>query len=105
MSNYTKGPWRVHPRSPTLVIRDFTAIGCDDGDLIAATFADPNSGFFPPEMEGLANTRLMAAAPDLLEACQEYDAWADKVLCKDDDLRAIHEKMRAAIAKALGEKS
>ena len=50
-----------------------------------------------------ANAALMAAAPDLLEACQEYDAWADKVVCKDADLRVIREKIRAAIAKALGE--
>ena len=53
----------------------------------------------------LANGRLIAAAPDLLEACQEYAAWADKVFCKDAELRAIREKIRGAIAKATGEQS
>lgn len=53
--------------------------------------------------DGRANASLIAAAPDLLEALQAYDAWADKVLCTDDELKRIREQMRAAIAKATGE--
>ena len=47
-----------------------------------------------------ANARLIAAAPELLEALQAYDAWSAKVLPNDEDLRALREKIRAAIAKA-----
>ena len=49
-----------------------------------------------------ANARLIAAAPDLLEALQAYDAWADKTPPADKELKALREQMRAAIAKATG---
>ena len=48
------------------------------------------------------DARLIAAAPDLLDSLQSYLAWADKTICLDADLRAIREKVRAAIAKATG---
>lgn len=48
------------------------------------------------------DARLIAAAPDLLDALQSYLAWADKTICLDADLRAIRENARAAIAKATG---
>jgi hypothetical protein len=55
--------------------------------------------------ELMANARLIAAAPDLLEALQDlFDADMEHVLMgdgKDDQIEAI-AKARAAIAKATG---
>lgn len=54
--------------------------------------------------EGKANARLVAAAPDLLEAAKEIAAWAEQAnpagyggLGKD-----LHRKVLAAISKATG---
>jgi hypothetical protein len=48
----------------------------------------------------LANARLIAAAPDLLAACEAYAAWAATVTEGAPDLRPLREQIRAAIAKA-----
>jgi hypothetical protein len=50
-----------------------------------------------------ANARLIAAAPDLLEACMDLIAWEERA--EDRECRvAIGEAIRAAIARATGEK-
>ena len=83
MSTHTPGPWHV-------------ANGCQirsAKDQIAKAWMMRNG-------EGLANARLIAAAPELLEALEEIvsaadgDGWSQL----DADLR----KARAAIAKAKG---
>ena len=84
MSKHTPGPW----------FSEYEAVFGPSGDDRICRIDD-----CCPVEDGY----LIAAAPDLLEACQEYVAWADKVVCKDADLRVIREKIRAAIAKALGE--
>lgn len=54
-----------------------------------------------------ANARLMAAAPELLEACQELKQLLDMVLCVTGwlppDANGPAAKALAAIAKATGE--
>lgn len=71
MSNkHTPGPWRVSDQCATIIKRDFRMIGSNEGELIANTAGHPNSGFFPSDEEAIANARLIAAAPDLLEALQ-----------------------------------
>lgn len=83
MSTHTPGPWHV-------------ANGCQirsAKDQIAKAWMMRNG-------EGLANARLIAAAPEMLEALEEIvsaadgDGWSQL----DADLR----KARAAIAKAKG---
>ncbi len=56
MSNHTKGPWRVS-ESGNDVEQDSEA-----GFGICAMYADESSS---------ANARLIAAAPELLEACKD----------------------------------
>ena len=46
--------------------------------------------------------RLIAAAPELLEALEAYDAWTDKTFCTEPELKAIRNQIRAAINKATG---
>jgi hypothetical protein len=45
---------------------------------------------------------MKAQRDELLAALKDYDAWADKTICKDPELKAIRDQMRAAIAKAEG---
>ena len=91
MSAYTKGPWEVDRRASTRVT--------DGADTTIAS-----AGMASRTMEDAqANARLIASAPDLLEALKrasgligggslvQYSAWAD--LCRAID---------AAIDKAEG---
>jgi hypothetical protein len=64
----------------------------------------------PPRDEAIANMRLIAAAPDLLEVareCLELAKLAESLCgCRGDDdyVWGIQEKLNAAIAKAEGRK-
>ena len=91
---HTPGPWfitgsmtkYVEARIPGRMIQEVAACG--------PTAADDGYG-----EQQMANARLIAAAPELLEALES-------VLenCLDSDgLAAAYEKARAAIAKAKGE--
>jgi hypothetical protein len=50
--------------------------------------------------EGEANARLIAAAPDLLAACEEFEAYHQHGSL--DQFPALCSQIRAAIAKAKG---
>lgn len=64
----------------------------------------------PHSAKGHANARLIAAAPDLLEAAAELEGWISRVLVHTytnrkpmpENLEVALEKIRAAIAKATG---
>lgn len=101
-TKHTPGPWSaIQPRPELLVI--CTEV---DGDGIAEVDELWNRD------EWLANARLIAAAPELLEALVALDTLIDfEESAKDgehswfDDASAINaamEKARAAIAKATG---
>ena len=86
MSDFTPGPWRV------FVIGGMVAIDGANGEEV--------TGFVSPE-----DGRLIAAAPDLLEALQDVDAlWMHHSIAHGDGkISPLHEKVIAAIAKATGE--
>lgn len=96
---HTPGPWRVEINTeedadwarkwPTIVADEYEVVGTE--------------GLYGDIETDIANARLIAAAPDLLEALKAYDQWADKTICTDQELKKIREQMRAAIAKATGE--
>ena len=95
MSKHTPGPWV------------FSAIDSTEGFLVVekarpqslvATVCKRNGcGWACPHEEPWANARLIAAAPDLLEALREM---LDAQVCGDC---ALCDKARAAIAKAEGQ--
>ena len=92
MSKHTPGPWRYKPHR---VDCNYMLITCSD---------DPQEGDNLRGYCGEANARLIAAAPELLEALQVIV----KSLSDQDDEGLIEhaEPMiaaRAAIAKATGE--
>lgn len=99
MSNakHTTGPWKVEKE---LTARSWQwLIAMDAGERgrgigIAETLPTRGGG------AELANALLIAAAPELLEACEAFIA-AEGVL----NIVAAHSMARAAIAKATGSES
>jgi hypothetical protein len=80
LEGVTPGPWEA-----TLGASGMTAVEADNGTIVASYVSE-------------ADARLIASAPDLLEALIEVVAIADR---KTD----AFDRARAAIAKATGEAS
>jgi flavin-dependent dehydrogenase len=99
MSDHTPGPWepfdesdkypRVYSRAPELV-----------GDVVclAPTMLDESMSYWK------ANARLIAAAPDLLDAAEDVASDSDRTYDDRNVLvQKIHfDKLLAAIARAKG---
>lgn len=66
----TPGPWGLSSQSPTIIKQCMRHIGlsADAGVLIGSACGHTSSGFYPSDEEAIANARLIAAAPDLLDA-------------------------------------
>lgn len=95
MSNtkHTPGPWDVFEYENGM-LEGCSIIGHDGGKQL--TFmATPNDG---EDSEVLANMRLAAASPDLLEALRVYLMAGHKEARRDASVQA-----KAAILKATGE--
>lgn len=109
MSKHTPGPWRVGSNSvggPTITTADKRSTIAD-----IRTCGGVHCGG-PQHPETTANARLIAAAPDLLEALREMVA-GDTEAIEDaerigipfpDEMLATYNKACAAIAKATGER-
>lgn len=101
---YTPGPWVVDPA----VRQGFTVYAPKEGFIVGTQDEEGRYG----AIESEANARLIAAAPDLLEAlCDMLEVhgvrWEH--VRGDSSIPAswveLSDKARAAIAKAAGEKS
>lgn len=107
MSGYTKGPWEYidasesarHKFAPTCIIRG-------SGREVAKFSWRESSPYFPSEEESKSNAKLIAAAPELLEALQEMVAIVKKNTYPQPDKPSSTwgrmEAAEAVIAKALG---
>lgn len=92
MSKHTPGPWNVDYSGPARIaivgagdrILAFCNLQCEDGDMDEA------------------NARLIAAAPDMLEALEEFDQWATTFPALSKAAGFAILKARAAIAKVKG---
>lgn len=97
MSGHTSGPWQVMPEE---VHRDYVrirAVVCGCRYKIANVLTPVYPGSLDTEaVETRANARLVAAAPDLLEAC-ELAARHHQGMRSE-----VGSTLRAAIAKAKG---
>lgn len=83
--SHTKGPWRT-------------------GDMFNTVFGPPNGNPSPEVVATInkgrrANARLIAAAPEMLEALLDYEELLVNSFEGDPDI----EKVRALIARAKGE--
>ena len=93
---HTPGPWAIYVNAPSdIVIRKMSK----DGYELCA-IARVSSGY--------ANARLIATAPELLEALEkcrkELSAWM-RCYCEDAATQEAISQASAAIAKATGEKA
>ena len=103
MSAHTPGPWRYLPENGSPTTGQHMIAGGKPGYL--AEVRDCGSGDIK------ANARLIAAAPDLLEALLDALPYVEDVLDNPEQLACFkpgtvqrHVKaIRAAIAKATGE--
>ena len=101
---HTPGPWHTDKASPFTVKRTDTFLFQD---------AIAHVNHRPPVGGGIANARLIAAAPDLLEALQAIVATLDQPVQHTDtpgsaailrtDSRIARETAKRAIAKVTGE--
>jgi hypothetical protein len=100
MSKHTPGPWHTGDINEHGAITIYS----DESNYVASAYLARWSSAWTPEetlhspdnVEAVANAHLIAAAPDLLAACEAYIEWRA-------DMEVIQERMRAAIAKARGE--
>ena len=92
-THFTPGPWKRHDRA------ELTIIGA--GCCVATCGGYSDNQRDPDELHGeqLANARLIAAAPDLLEALERLMVECD--LVSEDAVKA-YANARAVIAKATG---
>lgn len=89
--SHTPGPWNCQPISDRV-------LNHHGGFVIQAQGGKQRFIYPVPEAEIEANARLIAAAPELLEACLEARGWF-----KNDGAAAkVRAKLDASIAKAEG---
>lgn len=92
-TKWTPGPWKA-PEG------DFPDVYGPDDRLLAVVYAPGN--YEHNSQEGHANARLIAAAPDLLDALQEAMRWIGRLTDWEGAGDPDADSWRAAIAKAKG---
>ena len=92
---FTPGPWEAN--------RWRVCAGCGEGERISV-ICDTAHNMKTRTVENEANARLIAAAPDLLEAIDELTVVVGLTPVKSEELRdtlqKAYDKARAAIKKA-----
>jgi hypothetical protein len=104
MTQHTPGPWKV---SGSLITTNLRPLA-----LVLSTYTPPKKGRTPRDYDAFApeantadaNARLIAAAPELLEALQGLltNAPAPKGISNDYSYILYREAAKTAIAKATG---
>ena len=100
-TQHTIGPFSVYENAPgnkhRFLIHDSA------GQTVAATTGDPDHA--PDYYRALANARLIAAAPDLLDTLQRFVTACDAYLPEPTHQAfcGLFASARAAIAKATGD--
>ena len=99
MSGHTKGPWEVARTDAGIIVRTESVKKTRAGASRYAAIGGFDRSDPEQLAEALANARLIAAAPELLEAltdCVEHMHWTQP------QGEAALKKAKAAIAKATG---
>ena len=95
MSAHTSGPWHVYHSIYGPVV------DCADNYPVAKLHWGHVGREDMPDNETLANARLIAAAPELLQVARDY-----VLLCQLHDLEgAVLDAAKAAIARAEGKEN
>ena len=96
MSKHTPGPWEIQRDSGLHI---YITQPSDTPNRVPGYYAEIRR--FTTDSEQVeANARLIAAAPDLLEACEQLLKLVDLLSPVEGD---THRKAQRAIAKARGE--
>ena len=109
MRKHTPGPWKLEPYDSCLAGDDFQWGGIWAGPVMldGINYGQPAYATIKPEtLERMeADARLIAAAPDLLEALEDLILLAQAVMHENGGYMVDDElsDARAAIAKAKGE--
>ena len=105
MRKHTPGPWKLEPYDPCLAGEDFQWGGIWAGPVMLDGInygQPPNTPIKPDALKRMeADARLIAAAPDLLDALLMVLDDPDAL----DGRPRTYEHVRSAIAKAIGEKA
>ena len=100
-TKHTPGPWVVDPDSPTDISpADDLRLG-----IASICHADEAGGRWEFGQQSKANAKLIAAAPDLLEALQDCERVMSEELKGLLVIQPELKNARAAIAKATGDQS
>ena len=94
--HHTPGPWYIHTPGPWYIHRQALA------DIYADSLIASVYGSLDSLEQGEANARLIAAAPELLEACKAAIAHLDTIFVYYDANDAIAAQLQSAITKAEG---
>lgn len=96
-AGHTPGLWRVFEGDGVLSVHDSEH---KLGGHMPVVHWMGFDGTDRPQDENIANARLIAAAPELLEACEEF---VRKVDAGEARSKRSYAQMKAAIAKARGQ--
>ena len=102
MSKHTEGPWKVDGKTELCI----TNVHDRSKYVGSASIMGSKDNCKELYEEAKANARLMAAAPELLEALeaiQKHWNYEGNAYGMDDELLPIMKKAKQAIAKAKGE--
>jgi hypothetical protein len=105
---HTPGPWLVNcctKRGTGFYRHQIANQEGSDADVIAVIECNSMLDYPPDDPVAEANARLIAAAPDLLEALRQIEMHAGGALEDADPVKALQfivNEARAVLAKALG---
>lgn len=109
MSAHTPGPWSVADLPHSIVVRTQSPKKSKFGADRYAAIGGFDRDDLDQLLEAMANARLIAAAPELLEALQGMERWAAEIYdgypasTASEHAKPFREAARKALAKATGE--
>lgn len=92
---HTPGPWHYRTHDGSI-----GSIDAADGTAVAQAFQVNPISVDLTQASRVANAKLIAAAPELLEALKEALPWIGGLANENRSVQAVYESIRAAIAKA-----
>lgn len=105
-AQHTPGPWQARGSHKCddfgIVVQNDAAEG--GWMVVAECFSDLRRSGERAVEEAAANARLIAAAPDLLDALERLSAQCDRLRMPGQPMSDAEKNAHAAIAKATGQK-
>ncbi|PUA41463.1 hypothetical protein C5U62_32030 [Pseudomonas protegens] len=103
MNKHTPGPWHLSEKSPEMVMRRYDFLPESEGFVIGVVKSTDDTILSPSKEEAIANARLIATAPDLLESLSNLVGLARLGAAHLGKYHAALDHAEAIIAKARGE--